>query len=352
MIEIRTHIWIAVGGLALAALLLLAGSAVASNPAGPPDVYPDAAALQDTSSWSSGWVDIAPGTCPVFNHNLGGDPDDYAVELWFLDTDAGGIGINRRNYGGLEVNGSWHGAYWQELTANTIKVCRHSNDVVADRIHIRIWIPPTSPDYDSGWTNINPGQTIIFPHNLGITATDLTVGLWFSDTIRGIHHFGYGGLAVDGPQEMWGAHWHNLADNTVQVSRHPDDTDIDQVRVIVVHGDPPDYDSLVAFGGWKSIAQGLPFTFTHNLNWNPGMLLVRGECYDPAVGGINQWFSGGNHDWFTGWQGTNMQNLARNTVEVFRRANDQVCPQVRVRIWKREFKVYLPIVLKAYTGET
>ena len=43
-----------------------------------------------------------------------------------------------------------------------------------------------------------------------------------------------------------------------------------------------------------------------------------------------------------------MQNLTRNTVEVFRQANDDVCPQVRVRIWKREFKVYLPLVLKGY----
>ena len=346
MDERRMQIWIRVGGLALAALLLLVGNAVASNLAGPPDVYPGAAALQSTSSWSSGWVDIATDTARTFTHNLGGDPDHYAVELWFLDTDAGGMGINRRGYGGLEVNGSWHGAHWQELTANTIKVWRNSDDVGADRILIRVWIPLTRPDYDSEWMSITPGQTITFPHNLGITATDLTVGLWFSSTIRGIHHFGYGGLAVDGPEAMLGAHWHNLTDNAVQVSRHPDDTDVEQVRVIAVHADPPAYDSLVTLGDWKSIAQGSSFTFTHNLNWDPDMLLVRGECYDPAVGGISQWFAGGNHDWFVGWQGTHMQNLDRNSVEVIRRANDEVCPQVRVRIWKRTFKIYLPIVLK------
>jgi hypothetical protein len=341
--------WIMVGGLALAALLILAGSAIASNPAGPPNVYPDAAAFQSASSWVSGWVTIAPNTCQVFHHNLGGDPDDYAVELWFLDMDDG-LGIHRRNYGGLEVNGSWHGAHWQELTANTIKVCRHSDDVAADRIRIRIWIPPTSPDYDSEWTPINPGQTITFSHNLGITATDLTVGLWFSGTIRGIHHFGYGGLAVDGPQKMLGAHWHNLTDNTIQVSRHPDDTDVEQVRVILVHATPPDYDSLVALGGWHSVPAGGGYTFTHNLNWDPDVMLVRGECYDPVAGGISQWFAGGNHDWFTGWQGTNLQNLTRNTAVVFRQVNDQVCPQVRVRIWKRQIKVYLPLVLKGHSG--
>jgi len=344
----RMYLWITVEGLALVVLLLLASNAVAGDMAGPPGVYPEGnVALQSKSSWGSGWVTIATDTCTVFNHNLASDPDDYAVELWFLDTDASGIGINRYGYGGLEVNGSWRGAYWQELTANTIKVCRNSDDIVADRINIRVWIPSTSPDdYDSGWTSINPGQTITFPHNLGITATDLTVSLWFSGTIRGIHHFGYGGLAVDGPQKMLGAHWHNLTDNTVQVTRHPDDTDVEQVRVVVVHGDPPDYDSLVAFGGWKSIAQGLAFPFPHNLNWSPDMLLVRGECYDPVAGGINQWFAGGNHDWLVGWQGASLQKLTRNTVEVYRQVNDQVCPQFRVRIWKRQAMVYLPLVLK------
>ena len=106
MRERRMQIWIRVGGLALVVLLLLVGNAVAGNLTGPPDVYPGVAALQSASSWGSGWVTIATDTCTVFNHNLGADPDRYAVESWFLDTDAGGMGINRRSYGGTEVNGS------------------------------------------------------------------------------------------------------------------------------------------------------------------------------------------------------------------------------------------------------
>ena len=208
----RLHIWMKVGGLVLIVSLLLSGSAAAGNPAAPPRTYPASAALQPSPSWVTGWVPIAPNTCQVFPHNLGGDPDDYAVELWFGDTDDG-LGINRRSYGGLEVNGSWHGAHWQELTASTIKVCRQADDVAADRIRIRIWDPPVDSDYDSGWTDINPGQTIVFSHNLGIAASDLTASLWFRGTTRGIHHFGYGGLAVDGPQKMLGGHWQNLTDN-------------------------------------------------------------------------------------------------------------------------------------------
>ncbi|MFC2037646.1 hypothetical protein ACFLYD_06745 [Chloroflexota bacterium] len=202
-----------------------------------------------------------------------------------------------------------------------------------------------------GWRSINPGQTIPIPHNLGVPATELTVGLWFRGTARGIHNFAYGGLAVDGAQRMLGAHWQKLTDNTVEVVRHPHDTDVEQVRVIVVQGDPPTYDSLQALGGWKFIATGTTFTFNHNLNWNRDMMLVRGECHDPSgMRGIHQLFAGGNHDWIGGgqFQGASVLNLTDNTVEALRWANDEFCPEVRVRIWRRRHLTFLPMILRAY----
>lgn len=350
MIDRRVQIWIAVvAGLALAALLLLAGRAAA----GPSPLDTSAnqpQAVHTAGGWGTAWEPIATDETITFSHDLGQDPEDYAVELWFRDRD-GDLGIHRRNYGGLEANGKWYGAYWQNLTANTIQVHRLSDDTVADEIRVRVWAPPATPDYDSEWRAINPGQTITLSHNVGITATDLTVGLWFSGTDRGIHNYGYGGLAVDPdpgppptPGQMRGAHWHSLTTNTVQVTRHLHDTDIEQVRIIVAHGDPPAYDSLEDLG-WQSVAPGT-FTFTHGLNWDPNMLLVRGECYSTTFGGIHQLFAGGNHDWIFGWQGTNLQKLTENTVAVARRVNDQVCPQIRVRIWKRSMQVYLPLVVR------
>lgn len=330
--------------LVVTVLLPVGIHSVIATPAPSAGLAPPTAA-SSVVAWSSGWVSIARGACSVFNHNLGGDPDDYVVESWFLDTDDG-WGINRRYYGGLEVGGEWGGVYWQKLTANTIEVCRHDNDDAADWTHIRIWIPVTTLDYDSGWGNINPGQTLTFTHGLGITATELTVGLWFSGTARGVHHYGYGGLAVDGAHQMQGAHWHDLTDGAIQVTRHPQDTDVEQVRVIVLRGAPPDYDSLVVLGGRQPIAAGATYTFTHGLNWNPNMLLVRGECYSSTLGGINQWFAGGNHDGLSGgqWQGMNLQNLTSTTVEAFRWPQDRTCPQVRVRVWKRDVQAHLPSV--------
>jgi len=343
----QVRIWIpVVTGLALAALILLAARVTAS-PSPPVTSATQPHAVRAAGGWSSPWVPITQGVTITFNHNLGEDPDDFAVELLFLDTD-GGLGINRRYYGGLEDGGNWYGAHWQNLTTDTIQVYRQISDTVADRVHIRVWVPLDNSDYDSEWRSIAPGQTIVFSHGVGITNTDLTVGLWFSGTTRGIHHFGYGGLADDIAKEMHGAHWHNLTTDTVQVTRHISDTNIEQVRVTVVHGAPPDYDSLEALGGWQPIMQDTAFTFPHNLNWDRNMLLVRGECFSPTVGGISQWFAGGNHDWFVGWQGTNLQKLTKNTVQVYRQADDQICPQVRVRIWKRGWRIYLPLVLNNY----
>lgn len=335
--------------LVVGGLLLAAGLAAAASPTPHAAPQPTGTIGRAGLAWSSGWQPIAPGTVFTFTHNLGGDPNTYAVEMWFRDEDTN-LGIHRFAYGGLEANGHWFGAYWRRLTANTIQVHRLADDDAADLVRIDVWRPAGAPDYDSGWTDIAPGETITLNHSLGITATDLVVSLWFSGTNRGIHHFAYGGLAVDGPQDMLGAHWHDLTADTVQVTRHPDDAAVEQVRVLVLHPDvPPDYDSLVALGGWQDIAPGETLTFTHNLNWDPNRLLVRAECYS-TTGGIHQWLAGGNHDWFVGWQGAFLRNLTANTVAVTRLGDDQVCPQVRVIINAQGFRTFLPVVMRGYAG--
>ena len=300
-----------------------------------------------TTYWTSGWVSIDPDEVLVFEHNLGGNPDDYAVDLWFNDTD-GGFGVNRRNYGGLEYDNNLYGARWQNLTTNTIEVYRYANDNVADQVRVTVWIPTAVADqWDSGWVNINQAQTFPFNHNLNIAADDLTVALWFESATWGwgIHQIAFGGLSIDAPAAQRGAYWHNLTDNAVQVTRMPNDPYIEQVRLVVQRATTPHYDS-----DWQDIAAGTVFTFSHNLNWNPDMLIVRGECNDPNSGGlgINLRYAGGDHN--GGWRGMNLQNLTANSVTAARRTDDPYCAQARVRIWKRSIPVYLPIVLKNYSS--
>jgi hypothetical protein len=295
------------------------------------------------ASWTSGWVSINQNQKRTFTHNLGINPNNYTVDLWFQDT-VGALGIHRRNYGGLETNGNWFGANWQDLTATTVEVYRQPNDTTVNLIRVDVRpLPLTTAHYDSGWVNINPG-TRTFNHNLNITATDLTVGLFFQNTALGIHQRGYGGLSIDAPAAQRGAFWHNLTNNSVQVTRMPDDPWVVQARVLVMQS-TPSYDSYAA-SGWRDLAAGSPSVFTHNLNWNPDLLIVRGECNDTNPGGlgINHKASGGDHD--TAFRGMNIQNLTANAVTAFRRQDDANCPQARIVIYKRFVSCYLPLILR------
>jgi len=190
--------------LVVALLLLVGAYTVLASPAPSTEAGPSQDLSNAATFWMSGWVPINQNQGLTFNHNLGVPPTQLAVELWFRDTDAGGIGINRANYGGMESAGTWHGAYWRNLTANTIGVRRMANDTAADEISVKVWVVPP-PDYDSGWTTINQGQTRTFNHNLNTAKEDLTVSLWFSSTVHGIHHFAYGGLTTGASQ--LGAYW-------------------------------------------------------------------------------------------------------------------------------------------------
>jgi len=339
------HIWIMVGGLALMVLLLLASNVVAGDMAGPSDIYPrDAAALQTTTSWSSGWVDIATDTATTFIHNLGGNPDDYAVELWFRDTDTGGIGINSFAAGGMEASGNLWGAHWQELTDTTIRVVRRKDDIFADQVRVRVWIPDP-PVWDSDWVSIATDELRSLTHSVGGNVDDYVVGLWFKDTTPGgigVNVRCYGGLEADGQRQ--GAAWQNLTNTTIDVLRYPNDDWADQVRVRIFVPDQPDWDS-----GWATVATDTARTFSHGLGGNPGLYLVRAWQRDTSQGGI-----GINHRFAGGFEaggsffGTNWENLTDTTINFFRRPNDGVADQVRVRIWVREYKVFLPIVLKAH----
>ncbi len=341
----RMHVWMTLGGLVLAALLILGGNAVAKGVAGPPDAQlEEVAALQSNSFWSSGWVDIATGTAQTFTHNLGGNPDDYAVELWLRDTDTGGIGINSRGVGGLEAGGSFFGVHWQRLTDTTIEVIRREDDTFADQVRVNIWFADP-PVWDSGWVSIATDEARSLAHNLDENVDDYVVGMWFKDTTPagiGINTRCYGGFEAGG--QLRGAAWQNFTDTTIEVLRYRDDPWADQVRVRIFAPDPPDWDS-----GWVDLTPGAVETLSHNLGGNPNFYVVRGWQKDTDDGfGINHRYTGGFE---TGGSffGANWQNLTDTSISLFRRPNDQVADQARFRIWVRELPVE-PTSLPATLG--
>ena len=90
-------------------------------------------------AYDSGWVAIGKGKTLTLPHNLGGDPDNYIVDLQFYDDDEY-YGRNQRGYGMYEYDDEWRGACWFSLTDEEIKIERREWDFWADRIRVRIWV--------------------------------------------------------------------------------------------------------------------------------------------------------------------------------------------------------------------
>ncbi len=298
--------------------------------------------LATETGWNSGWFALTPGATQVFTHDLGGDVGDYAVELLFWDTEAGGLGVHTFGYGGFEESGNWEGGYWSDFTTTNITVHRMANDETADRMRVRVWFM-TPPDYDSGWQVITPTLPLTLTHNLGGDSEDYTLGLWFQDTTLdgyGIHNRYFG--SVEHGAQYEGAHWQNLNETNIVVRRWADDVDVDKVRVRIIKTPPePDYDS-----DWQTITAGETLTLTHNLGGLAGRYRVSLEYQDtsglPNSFGRNMLWAGGeavgsNHF------GGHWQRLTNSTVQVYRQPGGTRDTEVRVRIWTPKV-IYLPLI--------
>ncbi len=87
--------------------------------------------------YDSGWYTMTAGSDHVFTHNLGGDPDNYIVDMQFKDES---YGVHQWFYGVDYDNlGNKWGAAWHSLTDSTITVDRMSNDTNVDYVRVRIW---------------------------------------------------------------------------------------------------------------------------------------------------------------------------------------------------------------------
>ena len=95
-------------------------------------------------AYDSGWVAIAPGEAKTLTHNLGGNTDNYVVDLQFRGgTSALFADPHIREIGGQQrSDGKWHGAYWRSLTPTTITVFRQydSTDQFFTEFRLRIWV--------------------------------------------------------------------------------------------------------------------------------------------------------------------------------------------------------------------
>jgi len=308
------------------------------------DPYPD---------WDSGWISLTPGAAATtLNHNLGGDPDDYVVDMQYKSA---GSGINQRYYGGADFGATAFGGtreddrvgvYWRSLDASTITLFRRAEDDYADQVRVRIWIRPT-PTYDSGWVSVNQNQAKTLTHNIGGNPEDYVVDMQYKSTGSGVNQRYFGGAdfgAYPPPgmneNDRVGAYWRSLTNSTITVYRRPEDIYAEQVRIRIWNfwkPPAPDYDS-----GWVSLGAGASATtLTHNLGGDADDYFVDME-YRSSGSGINRRYYGGVDFGAKAFGGTReddrvgayWRSLTSSTITLFRRAEDDYAPEVRIRIWR------------------
>jgi hypothetical protein len=86
-------------------------------------------------AYDSGWTPVDPDnySYTTFTHNIGGNPDNYVVDLQFLGT---GEGPNHFCYGGCLAER--RGAFWLNLNDKTITVFTFEGGDISD-VRVRIW---------------------------------------------------------------------------------------------------------------------------------------------------------------------------------------------------------------------
>ncbi|HSO27558.1 MAG TPA: hypothetical protein VLS48_05770, partial [Anaerolineales bacterium] len=183
-------------------------------------------------AYDSGWVALAPDTAETLEHNLGGNPDDYIVDMQYW---ASGVdGINQRYYGGADFGTKITvqnpddrvGAYWRSLNDTSISVYRRPEDVYAEKVRIRIWVDPF-PDYDSGWIALPADGVDTLVHNLGGNPSDYVVDMLYRSPGSGINQRYFGGadfganidILTASPDDRVGAYWRSLNATAVTVFR-------------------------------------------------------------------------------------------------------------------------------------
>ncbi len=279
------------------------------------------------TDFDSGWMTI--NHCQRIDHNLGGNPDTYVVDL----TGRSANGDTHYGFGGdVWDDITAHGLYWYDLKSNSIFVCVKGS--LVKQIRLRIWIVATA-DYDSGWITPSQGAVdIVLQHNLGGQIDDYWVYLegWNSGDDDSARRLYYGGERHRWRDSLgeYGLYWKELSPSSITIHRGQDGSD-DRFRVRIWRMPEPDYDS-----GWFSIYPNTIKTLYHNLGgpWNDFFvdLQFRKEgSLSPhhAWYGRDCYYEDGNLICMGGyWTG-----LTGSRIQVYRAPNDTDADEMRVRIW-------------------
>ncbi len=88
--------------------------------------------------YDSGWVPIDGEEVITLTHGLGGNVDNYVVDLQFKDTVA--YGIHCIWYGGIAYGTTTNGGNYRGLDTNKVDIKRLGSDAYCEEMRIRIWV--------------------------------------------------------------------------------------------------------------------------------------------------------------------------------------------------------------------
>jgi hypothetical protein len=92
-------------------------------------------------AYDSGWVTLSPGAYANRTHNVGGNVDNYMVDLTCKTS--GTSGINNWGVGGdVGDAGEYYGAWWSRLTTTSIRIEPWDHDTDCPQVRVRIWRYP------------------------------------------------------------------------------------------------------------------------------------------------------------------------------------------------------------------
>jgi hypothetical protein len=299
---------------------------------GPGTVAADGLPFGDPA-YDSGWVDLTPGSAEMLTHDLGGDVDEYVVDVEGRSSSSGdrhaAFGSDRASETSIS------GFYWLSLTTSTISVYRAEDDGATDQARVRIW-RVASAAYDSGWRSATSG-TVDLTHGLGGDPDDYVVYMEMYGFAAGVNQVQYGRDRFrhsDGTVRRLGAFWYGLDASSIHVFRGEYSSHADEVRVRIWRRPEPAYDS-----GWVSIDRGESLTMDHGLGgpWNDFVVDLQLKDTNGSNGvnhrsyGVDRYWDSSGGAWV--FYGAQWRELTGGSIEVWRAPNDNDADQVRVRIW-------------------
>jgi hypothetical protein len=329
----------------LVALALLPGTPSSASPAHVAR-YAGGSFPFTKADYDSGWFSIEPAEAIALEHNLGGDTDDYVVDLAFLRP----AGVHHLGYGTDSAGGTVKGAYWHHLDDTGIYVVRAKDDYLVYYARVRIW-RVLQADYDSGWRTLSPSSCIGLSHNLGGDPDDYLVYLEYGSGLYA-HQYAYGGdWDRDGAGELVGSGgcWQNLNDTEILLCRHKSDLVVPRARIRIWVVPHASYDS-----GWVAVGPGEIVRLEHALETTPTHYFVdlqfKGDLFTM---GVNQACYGldtcpSADGTLTYEYGATWYDLGYRYVRLTRGISDgSTASEVRLRLWVGH-TVHLPLVLREW----